>query len=66
MLARDKTQLLSRVEAARLLGISTATLAVWARNRHGVPFIRVGKLVKYRQIDLEQYLNKRTVCATTE
>ena len=66
MLATNNPQLLSRAEAARFLGISPATLAVWAKNRHGVPFVRVGKLVKYRRIDLERYLNKRTICAKTE
>ena len=66
MLATVNPQLLSRAQAARFLGISPATLAVWAKNHHGVPFVRVGRLVKYRRIDLEAYLDQRTIRVTTE
>ena len=56
--------LLSRREAAAFLGLKEQTLAAWASlGRYDLPFIRVGRLVRYRQIDLERWLDKRAVGA---
>ncbi len=54
-------QLLNRKEAAEYLGTTEGTLAVWAcAKRYGLPFIKVGRLVKYRLTDLEAFLDSRT------
>ena len=53
--------LLSRQEAAELLGLKEATLASWkARGRYDLPVIKVGRLVRYRHSDLLAFLERRT------
>ena len=49
-------------EAAEYLGIQEQTLAVWRCNqRYPLPFIRVGRRIKYRISDLDAFLANRTV-----
>lgn len=50
-------------EAARYLGCTAGTLRVWTSRRF-VPFIRVGRLVKFRKKDLDRWMEKRKVSAT--
>jgi excisionase family DNA binding protein len=50
-------KLLSRKEAAKYLGISAQTLAVWAcSNRYSLPFSKIGRLVKYSLDDLNAFI----------
>lgn len=52
----------SRREAAEYLGVKTQTLAAWAcLGRYSLPFIRVGRLAKYRLSDLEKWIEQRAV-----
>ncbi|WP_259015521.1 helix-turn-helix domain-containing protein [Emticicia fluvialis] len=56
----NEGKLLSRKEAAKFLGISPNTLAVWASTgRYNLNFIRVGRLVRYRTSDLRLFLEQR-------
>ena len=56
------TELLSRREAADYLGIAEQTLAVWkCSKRHYLPVVKVGRLVKYRVADLDQFLQRNTI-----
>ncbi|HHT9126696.1 MAG TPA: helix-turn-helix domain-containing protein [Candidatus Brocadiia bacterium] len=52
-------QLLDTKEAAELLGISRNTLYEWVVQKK-VPFIKVGRLTKFRLEDLEAWLRHRT------
>ncbi len=55
--SHDQNQLMSRKEASNFLGVKENTLAVWATNkRYNLRFYKVGRLVKYRQQDLEMFL----------
>lgn len=55
------SDLLSRREAARYLGVKEQTLAVWKCTRRvSIPVIRVGRLIKYRRADLDLFLNANT------
>jgi excisionase family DNA binding protein len=55
-------RLLSRKQAAEYLGISVRALAVWAcTGRYRLPFVKVGRLAKYRLDDLEAFIARRTV-----
>ena len=55
-------ELLSREQAAQFLGVSKGTLEVWAcTKRYNLPYIKVGRLVKYRKSDLIKFLETRTV-----
>lgn len=48
-------------ETAAYLGITEKTLAVWRCNRrYAIPFIKVGRLVKYRKSALDNFLDSRT------
>jgi excisionase family DNA binding protein len=51
----------TRDQAAKFLGIKPNTLAVWAcTKRYLLPFVKVGRLVRYRQSDLENFLTANT------
>jgi excisionase family DNA binding protein len=58
------TRLLSRAEAAEYLGLSVQTLAKWAMEGQHLKFIKVGKFAKYRQADLDRWIESRTVAST--
>ena len=58
----DFPVLFTRDQAAEYLGVAPQTLAIWAMNgRYSLPFIRVGRLCKYRRSDLDKWLQRRTV-----
>jgi len=49
-------------QAAAFLGVKPNTLAVWrASGRYDLPFVRIGRLIRYRRADLEAWLEKRAV-----
>lgn len=58
----DKSnKLLTEKEAAEFLGLTPSALQVWrSTGRYSLPFIKVGFLVRYREIDLCQWLDSRT------
>lgn len=54
--------LLSNLDAAAYLGVTPRTLEVWrCTKRHAIPYIKVGRLVKYRRTDLDAWLKAQTV-----
>ncbi len=53
--------LLTPPEAAAYIGVTENTLSVWrCVGRYAIPFIKVGRLVRYRRSDLEAWLESRT------
>lgn len=53
-------RLLNEREAADFLGLKPNTLAAWrSTGRYGLPFLKVGKPVRYRLADLEKWLSAR-------
>ncbi len=47
--------------ASEYLGVSKETLSVWrCTGRYAIPYLKVGRLVKYRKSDLDSWLEKRT------
>jgi len=53
-------QMLDDKSAAELLDVSTGTLSVWrSTGRYNLPFVKVGRNVRYRRADLEAWLQKR-------
>lgn len=54
-------------DAAKFLGISPTTLAIWRwRNRPGQPpYIKVGRAVRYRMESLRAYAEQREQTGTT-
>ena len=60
-------ELVSRKEAAEFLDVQPQTLAKWASvQRYDLPYIRVGKAVRYRMTDLRKFLERNTVGANLE
>jgi predicted DNA-binding transcriptional regulator AlpA len=57
----QQDSLLSEVEAAQFLGVKPTTLQIWrCTKRYPLPFIKIGRLVRYRQSSLETFLVQRT------
>ena len=55
-------ELLNSNQAAAYLGVLPGTLEVWrCTKRYHLPFIKVGRLVRYRKSDLDNFLADRTV-----
>ncbi|MER2511027.1 MAG: helix-turn-helix domain-containing protein [Nitrosomonas ureae] len=53
--------LFTPIETAEYIGATEKTLAVWrCTGRYAIPFIKVGRLVKYRKSDLDTWLASRT------
>ena len=53
--------LVDEKEAAVIFGVSPGTLQVWrSTGRYAIPFLKVGRLVKYRRSALENWLESRT------
>lgn len=47
-------------QTSQELSVSTRTLATWrSTGRHNLPFVKVGRLVRYRQPDVAQWLESR-------
>ena len=60
-LTPSSRELLDEQQAAIILQITPGTLSVWRSNgRYKLPFIKVGRKVRYRRADLETWLEART------
>lgn len=53
-------------ELAAMLGVSEGTLANWRTDGGGPQFVRVGRAIRYRAADVEQWIADRTSENTTE
>jgi len=52
--------LLDRKSAAKYLGLSPGTLAVWdCTKRYDLKPLKVGRAVRYRKSDLDDFLNNQ-------
>lgn len=53
--------LMTTTEAANYLGVAPETLNVWrCVKRYDIPYIKVGRLVRYRKSALDAFLEQRT------
>ena len=60
----QKPVLLNTDEAADYLGVSTSTLEHWRLAATGPDFVRLGHQVRYRDVDLEDYIDQQVVSQT--
>ena len=51
---------------SKLLDCEVKTLQAWRCRGGGPPFIRVGRLVRYRPQDVEAWIESRRVASTSE
>jgi predicted DNA-binding transcriptional regulator AlpA len=55
-------RLLSAEDLANITGLSIETLAQWRSQRRGIPFVKISRnCVRYRQADLDRWLEERIV-----
>lgn len=53
--------LLDEKQAASVLNVKPGTLSVWrSTGRYSIPFVKVGRSVRYRLSDLNAWLESRT------
>lgn len=51
----------TEAEAAEYLGLKPSTLQIWrCTGRYSVPYIKVGRLVRYRQSAIDAFVIART------
>lgn len=56
----NNLQVFNRKTAAKYLGVSPNTLAVWAcTKRYNLKYIKMGRAVRYRLHDLEKFVEER-------
>lgn len=61
VLLKAGADLLDDKAAAELLDVSPGTLSVWrSTGRYKLPFLKVGRKVRYRRADLLAWLESRT------
>ena len=62
MMDTTPTRLLDEAAAAAYLGLTNPqTLAVWrSTKRYPLPYVRVGRSIRYRESDLNAWLESRT------
>ncbi|GGZ46350.1 helix-turn-helix protein [Shewanella chilikensis] len=52
--------LLTPAKVAKTLGVTEGTLSVWrCTGRYPLKFVKVGRRVMYRQIDIDTFVNGR-------
>ena len=63
-LISDPDPLISEAETAALLDVKPGTLQVWrSTKRYPLPYVKVGRLVRYRHSAVVAFLESRTVAA---
>lgn len=59
-------ELLDEKQAAEKLDLTPGTLSVWrSTGRYALPFVKVGRNVRYRTSDLDEWLTNRTRASGT-
>lgn len=53
--------LLTPGQAAEQLNIPVSTLSRWRSERRELPYVTVGRLIRYRQIDIDRWVDDNTV-----
>jgi predicted site-specific integrase-resolvase len=57
----QNSELIDESQAAIILGVTPGTLQVWrSTGRYSIPFVKVGRLVRYRVSVLNEWLESRT------
>jgi len=57
----QETLVVRELQAARILGLSPASLRRWRREHRGPDFVRLGRAIGYRLVDLQEFLARNTV-----
>lgn len=60
-LLRSKLGLITQEDLALLLDVSVDTLREWRRLKQGPDFVRAGKGVMYREVDVQEWIERSVV-----
>jgi excisionase family DNA binding protein len=52
----NSMRLLSAEQVAELTGLALDTLAQWRSQRRGIPYLKIGRAVRYDVSDVQAYL----------
>ncbi|VCU72495.1 Helix-turn-helix domain protein [Pigmentiphaga humi] len=56
---KQKHKHVRRFQGAGNLGVSPSSLATWAcRQTHPIPYVKIGRAVRYRKADLDDFLER--------
>jgi|ERR1700678_2108403 hypothetical protein len=58
---KEVEEMIDEESLALRFGVSKRTIQDMRLRREGVPFVKVGRLVRYRIVDVEKYLSERRV-----
>ena len=58
-------KLLTRPQAAEILGLRVQTLAKWAMTGKYLPVVKLGSAARYRMADVQAYIERSTVPASS-
>jgi len=58
---RDKLGLITQEELAHLLDLTPETLREWRRLKQGPDFVKTGKGVMYREVDVTEWIKRNVV-----
>ncbi|OXN00805.1 helix-turn-helix domain-containing protein [Bifidobacterium vansinderenii] len=47
-------------------GIPTSTLAFWRSEGRGIPFVKMGRVVRYKKSDVLDFISRNTYTSTAE
>jgi excisionase family DNA binding protein len=56
---------LTTPEAADYLGLKSGTLEIWRWSGKGPKFLKLGRAIRYRLEDLEEFMDRATRTSTT-
>jgi len=60
----EADELLDEKETAAILGVRIGTLQVWrCTKRYPLPYVRVGRNIRYQRSAIQQFIASRTVPA---
>lgn len=62
----NPSPLLTEIQAAELLNLSTRTLQAWRIKGGGPRFLKLGRAIRYRIADLNTWLEARALAHTSE
>jgi excisionase family DNA binding protein len=63
----SRIEWLTREQAAAYIGVKPNTLAVWSlTGRYNLRFTKLGRFVRYRKSDLDEFIERRSGTASAE
>jgi hypothetical protein len=55
------------IATSELLGVTRGTLAGWrCTRRYDLPFVKIGRVIRYRDSDIQNFLEQHTVRQATD